>query len=258
MVATLAALKAGEMLKGSYGTEMKVESKQGKRDLVTEWDRKAEAVIIELIKSHFPEHGFLAEESGASGENKEGLIWIIDPLDGTVNFANKIPIFSVSIAVAFQSEILAGVVYHPLLHELFIAEKGQGAYLNGKKINVTKGAVLDSAILATGLPYNVHENPLKCLELFTYFAKLGIPLRRCGSAALDLSYVAAGRFDGFWEVTLNPWDYAAGKLLIEEAGGMVTNFDGEELQKIGQGPILASNGMIHKQLTDSIQTVLKA
>lgn len=257
MVATLAALKAGEMLRKGFGTEMNFTTKEGRHNLVTEWDQKAENVIIDFIKSHFPQHAFIAEESGESGEVKEGIQWIIDPIDGTVNFAHKIPMFSVSIAASIQSDVLAGVVYNPIDHELFIAEKGNGAYLNGSRLKVTETAVLDSAICGTGFPYNVHENPLSCLDHFTTFAKMGIPIRRIGSAALDLAYLAAGRFDGFWEVSLRPWDYAAGKLLIEEAGGKFTNFSGEPYEALEEGPIVASNGILHDQILKNIKTTLE-
>ena len=240
LVATLSALKAGEILRKGFGTTMRFETKEGRHNLVTEWDNKAEAAIIKSIKIHFPDHSFLAEESGESGEKGEGIQWIIDPLDGTVNFAHKIPMFSVSIAATFQSDVLAGVVYNPLIEELFIAEKGNGAYLNGERLKVTETAVLDSAIVATGFPYNVHENPI----------------RRIGSAALDLSYLAAGRFDSFWEVSLQPWDYAAGKLLIEEAGGTFTDFEGKPFTSLSEGPIIASNGILHDQMVKKIQTTM--
>ncbi|MCP5490224.1 MAG: inositol monophosphatase [Chlamydiales bacterium] len=257
MVATLAAMKAGELLKKAFGTSPEFTTKEGRHNLVTEWDNKAERLIIDFIKTHFPEHRFLAEESGESGEAREGIQWIIDPLDGTVNFVHSIPMFSVSIAAAVQNEVLAGAIYNPMVDELFIAEKNNGAYLNGTRLKVTKTAVLDSAICATGFPYNVHENPLCCLDHFNTFAKMGIPLRRIGSAALDLAYVAAGRYDGFWEVSLRPWDYAAGKLILEEAGGTFTNFKGERYKTFEEGPIVASNGILHDQILKNIKATLE-
>lgn len=257
MVATLAALKAGELLKKGFGTHIEFTTKEGRHNLVTEWDNKSEICIIDFIKTHFPQHRFLAEESGESGEAKEGIQWIIDPLDGTVNFVHSIPMFSVSIAVSIQNDTLAGVIYNPMTTELFIAEKDNGAYLNGSQIHVTETAVLDSAICATGFPYNVHENPLSCLDHFNTFAKMGIPLRRIGSAALDLAYVAAGRFDGFWEVSLRPWDYAAGRLIIEEAGGTFTNFNGDSYKKFEEGSIVATNGILHDQILKNIKTTLE-
>ncbi|MCB1107482.1 MAG: inositol monophosphatase [Chlamydiia bacterium] len=258
LVATIAALKGGEILKKGFGTPMNFENKgEGRHNLVTEWDNKAEAAIIESIKAHFPDHAFLAEESGESGGAKGGIQWIIDPLDGTVNFAHKIPTFAVSIAAASQNEILSGVIFNPMLNELFIAEKGNGAFLNGGKLKVTETAILDSAIAATGFPYNVHENPLCCLDHFKAFASMGIPLRRMGSAALDLAYVAAGRFDAFWEVSLRPWDYAAGMLLIKEAGGQFTDFEKKPYSSLKEGPIVASNGILHDQVVKKIKATLE-
>jgi len=257
LVATLAAQRAGEILKKGFGTSMEFETKEGRHNLVTEWDKKAEEVIIESIKAHFPDHSFLAEESGLSGGKEDGIQWIIDPIDGTVNFAHKIPMFSISISACSQNDVLSAAIYNPMVDELFIAEKGNGAYLNGAKLQVTETAVLDSAIAATGFPYNVHENPLCCLDHFNSFAKMGIPLRRIGSAAIDLAYVAAGRFDSFWEVSLRPWDYAAGKLLIEEAGGQVTNFEGAPVTSLKEGPIVASNGLLHEQVIKKIKATLE-
>lgn len=257
LVGALAAQRAGAVLKKGFGSPMKFETKEGRHNLVTEWDTKAEEVILESIKAHFPDHSFLAEEGGESGEKEGGIKWIIDPIDGTVNFAHCIPMFSISIAATCQNDILSGVIYNPMTSELFIAEKGNGAYLNGEKLKCTKTAVLDSAIAATGFPYNVHENPLCCLDHFQSFAKMGIPIRRMGSAALDLAYVAAGRYDTFWEVSLNPWDYAAGKLLIEEAGGLFTDFDGNPLTSLAEGPIIASNGMLHDQMVKRIKATME-
>jgi myo-inositol-1(or 4)-monophosphatase len=258
MVSTLAALNAGEMARKGFGTEITFEMKEGRHNLVTIWDKKIEQSIIEFISSHFPDHSFLAEESGLSGENQEGIQWIIDPIDGTVNFAHKIPIFSISIAATFQNTVLSGVIFAPLLDELFIAEKENGAYLNGQKLRVTETAILDSAILGTGFPYNVYENPLKCLDLFSHFVTMGIPIRRLGSAALDLAYVAAGRLDAFWEVSLRPWDYAAAKLILEEAGGIFTDFEGNPYVEMKEGPIIASNSVLHEQMVHNIHTVVPA
>ena len=256
IVATLAALKAGDILRKGFGSAMSFETKEGRHNLVTEWDYKSETAIIETIKDHFPDHDFLAEESGASKENPDGIQWVIDPLDGTTNFFHHIPMFCVSIAASFHGEILAGAVYHPLLHELFIAEKEKGAYLNGKPLKVSETNILDHSIAATGFPYNVSENPLKCLDHFVHLAKMGVPIRRIGSAALDLCYVAAGRFDLFWEPSLKPWDYAAGKLLIEEAGGSFTNFEGKPYTSIVEGSIIASNGKLQDQMVKNIQITI--
>ena len=257
MIATLAALKAGAMARKGFGSESTFEMKEGRHNLVTIWDQKIEKCLIEFISSHFPDHSFLAEESGLSGKDREGIQWIIDPIDGTVNFAHKIPLFSISIAATFQNTILSGVIFAPLLDELFIAEKENGAYLNGQRLKVTETAILDSAILGTGFPYNVHENPLSCLDLFSHFVMMGVPIRRLGSAALDLAYVAAGRLDAFWEVSLHPWDYAAAKLILEEAGGTFTDFEGNPYTTIKEGPIIASNGVLHEQMVHNIQTIEK-
>ncbi len=258
MIATLAALKAGDLLKKGFGTVITdVTTKEGRHNFVTHWDKKAEECILGMIKTHFPEHSFLAEESGVSEQVEEGIKWIIDPLDGTINFMHSIPMFSVSIAASSQEEVLTGVVYNPMTHELFVAEKENGAYLNGNRLRVTETNILDSAICATGFPYNVHENPLRCLDHFRNFAKMGVPLRRIGSAALDIAYVAAGRFDGFWEVSLHPWDYAAGKLLVEEAGGTITDFSGEPQKKLQAGPLIATNGILHDQVLNNIKATME-
>ena len=156
-------------------------------------------------------------------KGKSDVTWIIDPLDGTVNFARNIPVFSVSIAAAIDQKIVCGVVYQPITQELFIAEKDKGAYLNGKQLFVSKVAQFDEALMSTGFPYNVDKNPLHCVEKFAQMQVKGVPIRRLGSAAIDLAYVAAGRYDVFWEVGLHPWDMAAGKLLVEEAGGTVSS-----------------------------------
>lgn len=247
-VAVEAALKAGEMLRQKFGTEFKVSSKEGRHNLVTECDKASEKMIIGTIHKIFPDHAILAEESGASAQ-KNHVTWIIDPLDGTVNFAHTIPVFSVSIAAAVGAEVVAGVVYQPITQETFTAEKGKGAFLNGKPIRVTHTPKIEEAIVSTGFPYNLNENPLGCIEAFLKVARLGLPIRRLGSAAIDLSYVAAGRFDAFWEVILHPWDFAAGQLLIEEAGGKVTDYQGKGHSLFAAGPILASNGKIHQQMS---------
>lgn len=258
VVATSAALHAGAVVMEGFGKEMKCTQKEeGEHNLVTEWDRKAEEVIIGAIQEHFPSHAFLGEESGRSGEKQEAICWIIDPIDGTVNYAHGIPLFAISIAATFQGEVLAGAVYDPVSRELFTAEKGMGAYLNGKRLKVSATQLLDSAIAATGLPYNVNENPLSCLDHLITFAKIGIPIRRMGAAALDLAYVAAGRYDFFWEVSLKPWDFAAGKLLIEEAGGQITSFKGEPLTQMEESPIVASNKTLHASVLRRIHATLE-
>jgi myo-inositol-1(or 4)-monophosphatase len=247
-VATMAALRAGELLRHGFNAPFEVREKQGRKNLVTTYDEKSEECIISMIKEHFSDHIFLSEECGALGKGKDKIKWIIDPLDGTVNFAYNIPLFSVSIAAVYNGQVLAGVVYAPMLHELFCAINGGGAFFNGKPIRVSTQKELDESLLATGLPYNTRENPRHCIEHLTAIVKKGIPLRRMGSAAIDLAYLACGRFDGFWEASLQPWDYAAAKLLIEEAGGTFTDLDNNPISTFGESSIVASNAHIHKQL----------
>jgi myo-inositol-1(or 4)-monophosphatase len=245
MVAIQAALEAGDLLKKGFSTNFSVSNKEGKQNLVTEYDKASEKCIIESIKKRFPGHGFLAEESGDSGNASSEIVWVIDPLDGTVNFAYGIPFFSVSIAAVQGDLPLAGVVYNPLLGELFFAEKGKGAYFNGKRMSVSNKTDLDKSLLATGFPYNVEKNPNSCIDHVTKVLSMGIPIRRLGSAALDLSYIACGRFDAYWEMGLHPWDIAAGKLLVEEAGGMVTHYDGSNRPINSSTNILATNKKLH-------------
>ena len=247
-----AALTAGKILNEGFGESFKIFNKEGKNNLVTEYDFKSEKTIIEIIKTKFPNHSFLAEESGKSGAKADDNVkWIIDPLDGTVNFAHNLPIFSISIAAEYNNEIICGVIFNPVLNELFTAQKGGGAYLNGIKINVSDSDDMQSSFLVTGFPYNVNLNPCGCIDHFVNIIKSGIPIRRLGSAALDLAYVACGRFDGFWEVYLHPWDVAAGFLIITEAGGRVTQYNLQKYQ-IESETILATNGLIHEQIASTL------
>lgn len=249
LTAIQAALKGAEILKKGFKTSLEIKKKEGKHNLVTQYDILSEKIIISYIKEKFPNHSILCEESGQVQKKDENEIeWIIDPLDGTVNFAHSIPMFAVNLAARKGKEILSGVTYHPLFDELFVAEKGKGAYLNGNKIKVTETKKLDNAILATGFPYDLIKNPNKCIEHFTNILNLGIPIRRLGAASLDLAYVAAGRFDGFWETGLGPWDIAAGKLLIEEANGKVTNWDGTEVILKNKNAIVAANPYINLEI----------
>lgn len=249
-VAVEAAHKAGSILKNGFGSSFAISSKEGRHNLVTEYDTAAEQAIISHIQAAYSNHSFLAEESGASGLQRPDTVqWIIDPLDGTVNFAHNIPIFSVSIAAALNGQLLCGVIYQPLLGELFTASRGNGAYLNNKKLCVSATDTLADAILVTGFPYNIHENPRNAIGHFARIIGKGLPVRRLGSAALDLAYVAAGRFDGFWEVQLHPWDVAAGQLLIEEAGGKITHYD-NSAYSMENPTILATNGKaLHNELS---------
>src|SRR5579883_887068 len=221
-----AAKEAGAILKNGLGKIHDIRYKEGEYNVVTEIDTLAERTIIDMIKAEHPDHTFLAEESGAAAALSE-YRWIIDPLDGTVNYAHGLPIFCVSIALEVNGNVVLGAIYHPMLDELFSVEEKQGAYLNGKKISVSHEADFSKTLLVTGFPYNARENPDHCIDHFVNFLKRGRPVRRLGSAALDLAYVASGRLDGFWEVSLNPWDVAAGSLLLKEAGGTITDMRGE-------------------------------
>lgn len=251
-IAIEAAKEAGKFLKYSVGKVRNVETKKGEeRNLVSEIDRGSEAKIINIIKRHFPNHAILAEESGAS-DTAADYKWIIDPLDGTTNFLHGVPVFSVTIGIERKGEVIAGVVYDPNLDELFTVEKGAGAFLNGRRLKVSRSTELINSLLVTGFPYDIASNPDHAVERFTAFLGAARGLRRFGSAALDLCYVAAGRFDGFWEVSLNPWDMAAGVLLVNEAGGQTTNFAGDPLN-IYQKNVLASNGLIHNAMLEILK-----
>ncbi len=239
-----AAKEAGKFLKYSVGRVKNIEMKQGEeRNLVSEIDKGSEEKIIGIIKRRYPNHAILAEESGASDSSSD-YKWVIDPLDGTTNFLHGLPIFCVTIGVEYKGEIVAGVVYDPNLDELFTAEKGSGAFLNGRRLKVSSASSLINCLLVTGFPYDIAQNPDNAIGHFVNFLVEGQGIRRLGSAALDLSYVAAGRFDGFWEVNLNPWDMAAGVLFVREAGGKVTDFVGGE-STIYKKQVLATNGIIH-------------
>ena len=246
-VAREAALEAGKFLKYNLGKVKHIERKQGQEiNLVTEIDKQAEALIIKKIKQHYPSHNILAEESGEQNIQSE-YKWVIDPLDGTTNFTHSLPIFCVSIGVELNGAIVAGAIYDPSADEMFTAEKGRGAFLNGKKIHVSSNDSLINSLLVTGFPYNVKENPNHVVEHFVNMLMEGQGVRRLGSAALDLAYVAAGRLDGFWEVFLNPWDKAAGVLLVQEAGGKVTDFKNNP-GSVYDVNTLATNGRIHQQM----------
>ncbi len=251
-IAIQAAMHAGSLLRSGFETDFKVDHKPGSQNLVTEYDKASEELIISKIHQHFPTHAILAEETGERQKGESRVTWIIDPLDGTVNFAHGLPIFSVSIAVAIDGHIVSAAIFQPITQELFTAEKGKGAYLNGKLISVSKINSFDQALMSTGFPYDVQEDPLQCIEKFSKMQLKGVPVRRLGSAALDISYVAAGRCDAFWEVGLHSWDMAAGKLLVEEAGGKVTHWDGSSHRIFGYDTIVATNGFLHPAMIDHL------
>jgi myo-inositol-1(or 4)-monophosphatase len=243
------ALDAGRILLEKFGKIDSV-SKKGAINLVTEADIASENLIIERIKSYFPRHAILAEESGKNNLASE-FLWIIDPLDGTTNYAHGYPCFCVTIALEHLGEVILGVTYDPTRNELFTAERGAGAALNGKPIKVSTTNKLEDALLVTGFPYDLKQRPHLTQQFEDLlFASRGV--RRDGSAAIDMAYVACGRFDGFWEEGLNPWDMAAGKLLIEEAGGWVTDYFGQPFD-LRKPPVCASNGFIHNEMLKILQ-----
>jgi myo-inositol-1(or 4)-monophosphatase len=244
--AIAAARAGGAILREHLGKVRSIELKDGEeKNLVTEIDRQSEETIIGIIHSAYPGHAILAEESGGAGSSE--YRWVIDPLDGTVNYTHGFPVFSVSIGVERNGELIAGVVYDPNFDEMFTAELGKGAYVNGARIQVSAAHELKRSMLVTGFPYNIAENPNHAIEHFVNYLLHSQAVRRMGSAAIDLAYVAAGRYDGFWEVALNPWDMAAGILLVREAGGTVTGFHGEPFT-LNDKAILATNGLIHDQM----------
>ncbi len=243
--AILAAKKAGLLLKRRLGWKRQVKYK-GVVNLVTEMDLLAEKVIVSEIRKRYPDHSLLAEEkTDLRGDSP--YRWVIDPLDGTTNYAHGYPVFSVSIALEKAGEVILGVVYDPTRDELFVGKKGKGARLNGRKIHVSSTPKLSECLLATGFPYDIRETAADNFDHFRNFALRVHAVRRAGSAALDLCYVAAGRFDGFWEMKLGPWDLAAGSLMVREAGGKVTDFLGAPLVLDGKY-VLASNEKIHREM----------
>lgn len=244
------ARRAGRQILELFDKGIEIEFK-GAVDLVTEADRAAEKLIVDMIHENFPDHSVLAEEEGGRERGSDHR-WIIDPLDGTTNFAHGFPWFAVSIGYQRRDKLLLGVVYNPCSDELFLAERGQGASLNGRPLRVSATTMLQRALLATGFPYDRKESTVNNYDHFVNLQQAAQACRRPGAASLDLACVAAGRFDGYWEMKLKPWDLAAGTLLVEEAGGRVTDFDGLPML-LDRGECLASNGLIH----DEMQTVLQ-
>lgn len=247
-----AAYLAGSLLKEHFGKAHTITEKEGIQNFVTECDLLSEEKILSFLTKKFPSHGIVSEERDAKNMGAE-TIWIVDPLDGTVNYARGIPHFSVSIAAYQKGSIITGAILHPMLGELFVAEKGKGAFLQGKKITVSQASNLSQSFLASGFPYNIHENPEHCIEIFSSFLKKGTPIRRMGSAALDLAYTAAGRFDGYWETGLKPWDVAAGILLVEEAGGLVSTWDGDKHPILESATIVAAPASLHPLMIQTLK-----
>jgi myo-inositol-1(or 4)-monophosphatase len=248
-VATEAVLRAGRIQRERYASGVAVEFK-GEIDLVTEVDRACELAILETIRGRHPGHDIVTEETDL-GRTGSRHVWFTDPLDGTVNFAHSYPFFSASVALAVDGEIVAGAVYDPLRDELFTGERGRGAQLNGRPLRVSAAERLIDSLLITGFPYDLHQKLEERLRMFLRLAGRARALRRDGSAALDLCYVAAGRADGFFEEVLKPWDMHAGRLIVEEAGGRASRLDGTPL---GLGPdgIVATNGRIQEALVEAL------
>jgi myo-inositol-1(or 4)-monophosphatase len=244
--------KAGEIIREAFGKNIFVEFKTNESNLVTEVDKRSEQTIIEFIKKKYPQHGILAEEGSSSNVDSD-FVWVIDPLDGTTNYAHRLPIFSVSIGVQKHGETIAGVVYDVMQDIIYSAELNSGAYLNSKRMSVSETSILSRALLVTGFPYHIAENPENAFKRFEVLTKASRGMRRLGSAAIDFCYLADGVFDGFWEVSLNPWDMCAGKLIVEESGGLVTDFDGSPMT-IYSKRMLASNGKIHGQMVELLMS----
>ncbi len=242
-----AAEAGADVIRSYFNGQFTISYKSGGiNDLVTEADHAAEKAIFEVIQKEYPDHYILSEEAGALSMDSE-YKWIIDPIDGTINFANGIPLCCVSIGLEKNGEMILGAVYAPMLNEFYFAQKGFGASLNDKKISVSSKTEVEKGCFVTGFPYTYLDAPNGPLQVFERFIRKGIPVRRLGSAAIDLCWVAAGRFDGFYEHKLNAWDSAAGFLIVEEAGGKVTDFKGDYYSPY-QPHILATNGKLHDEM----------
>jgi len=244
---------AGEVVKSGFRKKIEIEYKTNDSNLVTEIDKRSEQLIVEFITKNFPGHGILGEE-GADINRGSEYLWVIDPLDGTTNFAHGLPIFGVSIGVMKNGEIIAGVVNDVMRDKKYFAEKGSGAFDGERKLSVNTNDDLRHSVLVTGFPYDIAENPGNAIGIFTEFITKARAVRRLGSASIDFCYVADGVFDAFWEVHLHPWDICAGKLIVEEAGGIVTDFTGKETD-IFTKQVLASNRKILDQMISVINPV---
>ena len=245
-VAVEAARAAGQLLHREHPRTRQVSFKGTSTNLVTEMDGRAEALVVDALSAHFPDDGILAEE-GSARRGRSGRRWVIDPLDGTTNYAHGLPIYCVGIGLERDGVVQLGVVFDPSREELFVAERGRGAWLNDQRLSVSATPDLDVSLLVTGFPYDARTNPDNNLKEYAAFSVRARAVRRLGSALLDLAYVAAGRLDGFWELALSPWDVVAGSILVEEAGGRVTDLRGGPLDFM-RPHIVASNGRIHDQI----------
>lgn len=246
-----AVLRAGRIQLAHFGTPLKVD-KKGAIDLVTEVDVAVERMFRSMIGERFPDHTVVAEELGGTLTPADRYCWVFDPLDGTTNYAHGLPIFSSSLALEIDGVVSVGAIYDPTRRELFTATLGGGAYLNGAPMRVSATSTIIDALLVTGFPYTVHESGEELVSLFSAFLSRAQAVRRLGSAALDLCYVAAGRMDAFWEQHLKPWDLAAGALMVSEAGGRVSALDGSALD-IRRGQVIASNAVLHEELLDVVR-----
>ena len=246
------AREAGALQRERFHEVRVIETKSTAIDLVTDVDRACDALIVERIGAGFPDDGILTEESGHAREGTNGMRWVIDPLDGTTNYTHGFPHYAVSIGIEESGARTVGVIYDPMRDELFHAERGAGAFLNDEPIHVSKTAELQQALLATGFAYDVQSGEVRNLAYFERFLRLARGIRRAGSAALDLAYLACGRFDGFWEMHLHAWDVAAGLLLIEEAGGLTTDFDGSPAPDSG-ARLVAANPELHPRLLEVLR-----
>jgi myo-inositol-1(or 4)-monophosphatase len=242
-----AALRAGALQKAAYGHEQQIQLK-GEIDIVTEVDKACEQAIVALIRERFPGHDIVTEETALARTGSRHL-WFVDPLDGTTNFAHGYPFFCASVALTVDGEVVAGAVYDCIKQELFTAERGVGAFVNGSRLRVAAAADLNDSLLITGFPYNLRQDPAGALRLFNAFIPHARAIRRDGAAALDMSYVAAARANGFFEERLNPWDMMAGTLLVQEAGGVVTRFDGSPVG-LRADQVVAANPELHRRMLE--------
>jgi myo-inositol-1(or 4)-monophosphatase len=249
VVARQAAREAGKILNRLFGHVNQIR-KKGEIDLVTEADLQSEKTILDIVSRNFPQDSILAEEGGEYNHHPE-RVWLVDPLDGTTNFAHSFPVFAISIALETKGELVLGVVYNPHTDEHFEAVKGMGAFLNKKPIRVSQTRELQESLLATGFPYDVHERTGRLMKLFEKMLLLAQGIRRPGSAAIDLCYVAAGKFDGFWEEGLKPWDTAAGAVIVREAGGKVSTYEGDRHTPYLKS-IVAANPFIHEAMLTAL------
>lgn len=245
------AKEAGEIIRDGFGENISIEFKTDEANLVTNVDKAAEKIITDFIKTEFPTHSILAEESGENNNNSE-YKWVIDPIDGTTNFAHALPLFCVSIGVQKNDETIIGVIYDVMRNVVYSTEKGSGSFENGKKITVSKNSNLARSVLVTGFAYERGDEFKDAIKIFGSFLNKTRAVRRLGSAALDLCYVASGVFDGFWEANLSPWDVCAGMLLVEEAGGKVSNFSNQPVD-IYSNQLLATNALVNDEMVKIIQ-----